>query len=198
MSNDNRSLGRFQLVGIPTAPRGIPQIEVTFDIDANGIVHVSAKDRGTGNEQKMVVTGASGLSDDDLEKMRTDAEANAEDDKKKRELAEARNTADNLVYSTEKSIKDLGDKLDAAEKEKIEAAVKEVKDAMGAEDADRIKTATEALQEASYKLAEQVYAQAGQEQNAAQGEEAAGQGEAKPDNDVVDAEVVDENNDEAK
>lgn len=198
MANDNRSLGRFQLVGIPTAPRGIPQIEVTFDIDANGIVHVSAKDRGTNNEQKMVVTGASGLSDEDMEKMRTDADANAEEDKKKRELAEARNTADNLVYSTEKSIKDLGDKLDASEKETVEAAVKEVKDAMGTEDAERIKTATEALQQASYKLAEQVYAQASEEQNAqAQGESTGAEGEAKPESDVVDAEVVEDENKES-
>lgn len=197
MANDNRSLGRFQLVGIPTAPRGIPQIEVTFDIDANGIVHVSAKDRGTNNEQKMVVTGASGLSDDDMEKMRTDAEANAEDDKKKRELAEARNTADNLVYSTEKSIKDLGDKLDAAEKETVETAVKEVKDAMGADDAERIKTATEALQQASYKLAEQVYAQASEEQTA-QPEGGAEASEAKPEDDVVDAEVVEDDSTEEK
>jgi len=195
MANDNRSLGRFQLVGVPAAPRGIPQIEVTFDIDANGIVHVSAKDRGTGNEQKMVVTGASGLSSEDMEKMRGDADAHAEDDKKKRELAEARNTADNLVYSTEKSIKDLGDKLDAAEKETVEAAAKELREAMNGEDVDRIKTATEALQQASYKLAEQVYAQANQEQAAA---DAGAEGAAEPENDVVDAEVVDENTDETK
>ena len=199
MANDNRSLGRFQLVGIPTAPRGIPQIEVTFDIDANGIVHVSAKDRGTGNEQKMVVTGASGLSDDDMEKMRNDAEANAEDDKKKRELAEAKNTADNLIYSTEKSIKDLGDKLDTAEKEKVDAAVKEVKEALAGEDAEKIKTATEALQQASYKLAEQVYAQASEEQNAqSQASDAGDQGEAKNENDVVDAEVVEDDSAEDK
>ncbi len=195
MANDNRSLGRFQLVGIPAAPRGIPQVEVTFDIDANGIVHVSAKDRGTGNEQKMVVTGASGLSNEDMEKMRTDADAHAEDDKKKRELAEARNTADNLVYSTEKSIKDLGDKLDASEKEKVEAAAKDVQEALNGEDIEKIKAATETLQQASYKLAEQVYAQANQEQAAPN---AGAEGEPAPESDVVDAEVVDEETDEKK
>ncbi len=195
MANDNRSLGRFQLVGIPAAPRGIPQVEVTFDIDANGIVHVSAKDRGTGNEQKMVVTGASGLSNEDMEKMRTDADAHAEEDKKKRELAEARNTADNLVYSTEKSIKDLGDKLDAAEKEKVEAAAKDVREALNGEDIDKIKAVTETLQQASYKLAEQVYAQANQEQAAPN---AGAEGEPAPESDVVDAEVVDEDSDEDK
>ena len=195
MANDNRSLGRFQLVGIPAAPRGIPQIEVTFDIDANGIVHVSAKDRGTGNEQKMVVTGASGLSSDDMEKMRSDADAHAEDDKKKREAAEAKNTADNMVYSTEKAIKDLGDKLDSAEKEKAEAAVKDLKEAMNGDDVEDIKAKTETLQQASYKLAEQVYAQANEEQ-AAQGAEGQAEGDAKPENDVVDAEVVDEDNEQ--
>ncbi len=198
MAGDNRSLGKFQLVGIPPAPRGLPQIEVTFDIDANGIVHVSAKDRGTGNEQKMVVTGASGLSADEMDKMRNDADSHAEEDKNKREVAEARNTADNLAYSTEKSLRELGDKIEAAEKDKIEAAVKEIREAMNSEDVDRIKTATEALQQASYKLAEQVYAQASQDQ-AAQGSpgEPAGD-QAPPEGDVVDAEVVDEENKETK
>ncbi len=198
MANDNRSLGKFQLVGIPPAPRGLPQIEVTFDIDANGIVHVSAKDRGTGNEQKMVVTGASGLSSEDMDKMRQDADSHAEEDKTKREVAEARNTADNLVYSTEKSLRELGDKVEAGEKEKIEAAVKELTEAMNGEDVDRIKTATEALQQASYKLAEQVYAQASQDQ-AAQGGAGEPAGEqAPPEGDVVDAEVVEDNTDEKK
>jgi molecular chaperone DnaK len=202
MANDNRSLGKFQLVGIPPAPRGLPQIEVTFDIDANGIVHVSAKDRGTGNEQKMVVTGASGLSADEMDKMRTDADSHAEEDKNKREVAEARNTADNLVYATEKSLRELGDKVDAGEKEKIEAAVKELNEAINGEDVERIKAATEALQQASYKLAEQVYAQASQEQ-AAQGgtaEQSAGEGgqQAPPESDVVDAEVVEDNTEEKK
>lgn len=198
MAGDNRSLGKFQLVGIPPAPRGLPQIEVTFDIDANGIVHVSAKDRGTGNEQKMVVTGASGLSADEMDKMRGDADSHAEEDKNKREVAEARNTADNLVYATEKSLRELGDKVDAGEKEKIEAAVKELNEAMNGEDVERIKTATEALQQASYKLAEQVYAQASQEQAAKGGtEEPAGE-QAPPEGDVVDAEVVEDNTDEPK
>jgi molecular chaperone DnaK len=202
MAGDNRSLGKFQLVGIPPAPRGLPQIEVTFDIDANGIVHVSAKDRGTGNEQKMVVTGASGLSSDEMEKMRGDADSHSEEDKKKREVAEARNTADNLVYSTEKSLRELGDKVDAGEKEKIEAAVKELNEAIAGEDVERIKTATEALQQASYKLAEQVYAQASQEQAAPGGAEEQPAGEAgqqaPPEGDVVDAEVVEDNTDEKK
>jgi molecular chaperone DnaK len=192
MANDNRSLGRFQLVGIPAAPRGIPQIEVVFDIDANGIVHVSAKDRGTGNEQKMVVTGASGLSSEDMEKMRQDADTHAEEDKKKRETAEAKNTADNLVYSTEKSIKDLGDKLDAAEKEKVEAVVKDLKEALNGDDTAKITSLTESLQEASYKLAEQVYAQANEAAQAAQGGTEEPQGEAQAQDDVVDAEVVDD------
>ena len=198
MATDNRSLGRFQLVGIPPAPRGIPQVEVTFDIDANGIVHVSAKDKGTGNEQKMVVTGASGLGNEDIEKMRQDAESHAEDDQKKRDLAEAKNTADGLVYSTEKSVRELGDKLSSSDKENIETAVKELKEAMNTDDTERIKTATQKLQEASYKLAEQVYAQASQDQAAggqAQSEDAGG--EAKPkEEEVVDAEVVEDETDE--
>ncbi len=198
MANDNRSLGKFQLVGIPPAPRGLPQIEVTFDIDANGIVHVSAKDRGTGNEQKMVVTGASGLSSEDMEKMRQDAESHAEEDKTKREVAEARNTADNLVYSTEKSLRELGAKVEAGEKEKIETAVKELKEAMNGEDVDRIKTATDALQQASYKLAEQVYAQASQEQAAQGGGEQPAGEQAPPEGDVVDAEVVEDNTEDKK
>lgn len=188
MAADNKSLGRFQLVGIPPAPRGIPQIEVTFDIDANGIVHVSAKDLGTGNEQKMVVTGASGLASEDIEKMRADAESHAEEDRKKREMAEARNNADNLVYSTEKSLREMGDKLEAADKEKIEKAIAEVKEAMKSDDLDKIKTSTDNLMQASYKLAEQVYSKASQ----------AGQGpseekkEGPKEEEVVDAEVVDE------
>jgi molecular chaperone DnaK len=198
MAADNRSLGRFQLVGIPPAPRGIPQVEVTFDIDANGIVHVSAKDKGTGNEQKMVVTGASGLGNEDIEKMRQDAESHAEDDKKKRDLAEAKNTADSLVYSTEKSVRELGDKLAAADKENIETAVKELQEAMNSDDTERIKTTTQKLQEASYKLAEQVYAQASQEQAAggqASDEEAGGR-ETPQGEEVVDAEVVEDETDE--
>jgi len=198
MATDNRSLGKFQLVGVPPAPRGLPQIEVTFDIDANGIVHVSAKDRGTGNEQKMVVTGASGLSSEDMDKMRQDADSHAEEDKTKREVAEARNTADNLVYSTEKSLRELGDKVEAGEKEKIEAAVKELTEAMNGEDVDRIKTATDALQQASYKLAEQVYAQASQEQAAQGGAEQPAGEQTPPEGDVVDAEVVEDNTDEKK
>ena len=122
MARYNKTLGKFQLVGIPTAPRGIPQIEVTFDIDANGIVHVSAKDLGTGNEQKITITASSGLSEQDIERMMKDAESHADEDKKARELADVKNNAENLVYSTEKSLRDMGDKVDAATKAEIEAA----------------------------------------------------------------------------
>lgn len=195
MAADNRSLGRFQLVGIPPAPRGIPQIEVTFDIDANGIVHVSAKDLGTGNEQKMVVTGASGLASEEIEKMRQDAEAHAEEDRRKRELAEARNNADNLVYSTEKSLREMGDKLEASEREKIEKAISEVKEAMKSDDAQKIKTATDNLMQASYKLAEQIYAKT-QQSGGGGGSSSSEQGKSSTDENVVDAEVVDENKEE--
>lgn len=194
MAADNRSLGRFQLVGIPPAPRGIPQIEVTFDIDANGIVHVSAKDLGTGNEQKMVVTGASGLASEEIEKMRRDAEAHAEEDRKKRELAEARNNADNLVYSTEKSLREMGDKLEASEREKIEKAISEVKEAMKGDDVQKIKTATDNLMQASYKLAEQVYAKA--QQGGAGAGSSSEKEKSSTDENVVDAEVVDEEKEE--
>lgn len=195
MAADNRSLGRFQLVGIPPAPRGIPQVEVTFDIDANGIVHVSAKDLGTGNEQKMVVTGASGLASEEIEKMRQDAEAHAEEDRRKRELAEARNNADNLVYSTEKSLREMGDKLEASEREKIEKAISEVKEAMKSDDAQKIKTATDNLMQASYKLAEQIYAKT-QQSGGGGGSSSSEQGKSSTDENVVDAEVVDENKEE--
>ncbi len=195
MAADNRSLGRFQLVGIPPAPRGIPQIEVTFDIDANGIVHVSAKDLGTGNEQKMVVTGASGLASEEIEKMRQDAEAHAEEDRRKRELAEARNNADNLVYSTEKSLREMGDKLEASEREKIEKAISEVKEAMKSDDAQKIKTATDNLMQASYKLAEQIYAKT-QQSGGGGGSSSSEQGKSSTDENVVDAEVVDEDKEE--
>ncbi len=200
MAGDNRSLGRFQLVGIPPSPRGIPQIEVTFDIDANGIVHVSAKDRGTGNEQKMVVTGGSSLGSDEIEKMRKDAEAHAEEDKKKRELVEVKNTADNLIYTTEKSMRDVGDKLSDAEKQDIDKEIAEVKEALKTEDADKIKAATEKLQQASYKVSEALYAkasqQAGQTGEAGAAGAGGGQGgtseQAAGDENVVDAEVVEE------
>ncbi|MBR5647230.1 MAG: molecular chaperone DnaK [Treponema sp.] len=161
MADQNRTLGRFDLVGIPAAPRGVPQIEVTFDIDANGIVHVSAKDLGTGKEQHIQITSSSGLSDEEIEKMVKDAEANAAADKAKREGVDARNEADSLIYATEKSIKDLGDKIDGAEKQKVEDAVAALKQAMQSDNTEEIKSKTEALKQASYKIAEELYKQQG-------------------------------------
>ena len=184
MAADNKTLGNFELSGIPPAPRGVPQIEVTFDIDANGIVHVSAKDLGTGKEQSIRITASSGLSKEEIDKMVKDAEAHSSEDKKKRELIEARNQADSLAYSTEKSLKEFGDKIDAAEKQKIEDGLAALKKAMEGSDADAIKKASDELMQASHKLAEAVYAKA------QPGEEAAGaaphEGEAKGEK-VVDA-----------
>lgn len=160
MATQNRTLGRFDLEGIPPAPRGVPQIEVTFDIDANGIVHVSAKDLGTGKEQKIRIEASSGLNDSDIDKMVKEAEAHAEEDKRERDRAEARNEADTLIYSTEKSLKDYGDKVSAEDKAAIEAAVAELKKAMESNDAEQMKTKTETLKQASYKLAEEVYKKA--------------------------------------
>ncbi|MDR2864743.1 MAG: molecular chaperone DnaK [Spirochaetaceae bacterium] len=159
MSNQNRTLGNFNLDGIPPAPRGVPQIEVSFDIDANGIVHVSAKDLGTGKEQKIRIESSSGLSDSDIDRMVKDAEAHANDDKKEKEKAEARNEADTLVYSTEKNLKDLGEKVNAEDKSKIEAAIAEVKQAMEGGNTEALKSKTEALKQASYKIAEELYKQ---------------------------------------
>jgi molecular chaperone DnaK len=162
MAPDNKTLGNFELTGIPPAPRGVPQVEVTFDIDANGIVHVSAKDLGTGKEQSIRITASSGLSKEEIDKMVRDAESHAAEDKKKRELIENRNHADSLIYSTEKSLKEFGDKIDSAEKKKIEDAVAALKKMMEGNDADAIKKGTEELTQASHKLAEAVYAKAGQ------------------------------------
>ena len=192
MASDNKTLGNFELSGIPAAPRGVPQVEVTFDIDANGIVHVSAKDLGTGKEQSIRITASSGLSKEEIDKMVRDAESHASEDKKKRELIEARNQADNLSYSTEKSLKEFGDKIDAAEKQKIEDGLAALKKAMEGNDVETIKKASDELTQASHKLAEAVYAKA-----QASGEQAGGtphEGEAK-DEKVVDAdfeEVKDE------
>ena len=171
MADQNRTLGRFDLVGIPAAPRGVPQIEVTFDIDANGIVHVSAKDMGTGKEQHIQIQSSSGLSEDEINRMVKDAEANAEADKKKRETIDARNEADSLVYQTEKTLKDLGDKVSAADKEAIEKASNELKEALKGDNVEDIKAKTEALKQASYKIAEEMY-----KQQAAQGAQGAGAG----------------------
>ncbi len=187
MARDNKTLGNFELSGIPSAPRGLPQIEVTFDIDANGIVHVSAKDLGTGKEQSISITASSGLSKEEIDKMVRDAELHADEDKKKREAIEARNHADSMVYSTEKSLKEHGDKIDAVEKGDIENKLTELKKLMEGEDAEAIKKATEELAQASHKLAEAMYAK----KDGAEGETAAGAeqaGAAKPKDDkVVDA-----------
>lgn len=185
MAADNKTIGNFELVGIPTAPRGVPQIEVTFDIDANGILHVSAKDLGTGKEQSIQITASSGLSDEEIERMVNEAETHAADDQKKRELIEAKNQADGLVYTTEKSLKEHGEKIDDETKKQIEEALDALKKAMEADDAAEIKEKSEALAQASHKLAEVMYAQA---QEQAGGEEAAGEA---PADDVVDAEFED-------
>ena len=180
MADQNRTLGRFDLVGIPPAPRGVPQIEVTFDIDANGIVHVSAKDLGTGKEQHIQITSSSGLSEDEINRMVKDAEANAESDKKKRESIDAKNEADSLVYSTEKTLKDMGDKISASDKSAIEAAMNDLKEALKGDNVEDIKKKTEALKQASYKIAEEMYkAQAAQQGAAGAGANAgAGAGNA--------------------
>ena len=162
MATQNRTLGKFDLIGIPGAPRGVPQIEVAFDIDANGIVHVSAKDLGTGKEQKIRIESSSGLSDDEIETMVKDAEIHADEDKNAREAAEARNEADSLTYATEKSLSDFGDKVSEEDKEQISSAIAELKQAVEGSDADEIKAKTEALKQASHKLAEEVYKDAQQ------------------------------------
>jgi molecular chaperone DnaK len=157
MSSDNRTLGKFDLVGIPPAPRGVPQIEVTFNIDANGILHVSAKDLGTGKEQAIQITPSSGLSEDEIKKMQKDAELHAEEDKKKKEKIETKNHADTLVYSTEKALKEYGDKVDADTKKKIEEKLEEVKKALTGDDSDAIKKSSDELGEVSMKLGEAMY-----------------------------------------
>ena len=188
MAATNKTLGRFQLVGIPPAPRGLPQIEVTFDIDANGIVSVSAKDMGTGKEQSIKITASSGLSEEEIESLIKDAEIHAEDDKKKRELIDARNMADSMIYSTEKSVKEVGDKLDDETKTNITQAIENLKQAAEGEDAEEIKRLTEELTQASHKLAETMYANASQDQDPGAGG-AGPESEAEPsqDDDVVDA-----------
>jgi molecular chaperone DnaK len=167
MANQNRTLGRFDLVGIPPAPRGIPQIEVTFDIDANGIVHVSAKDLGTGKEQKIRIESSSGLNDQDIDRMVKEAELHAEEDKKERERAEVRNEADSMIYSTEKNITDLGDKVNAEDKSKAEEAIAELRRALEGGDIQGIKDKTEALKQVSYKIAEELYKSQGAQQGGA-------------------------------
>jgi molecular chaperone DnaK len=193
MSSNNKTIGRFELTDIPPAPRGLPQIEVTFDLDANGILHVSAKDMGTGKEQSIKITASSGLSEDEINKMQQDAELHAEEDKKRKELVEAVNQADSLVYATEKSLKDLGDKVDAETKSKVEEEIESLKKVIEKGDnVDDLKKGIESLTQASHKLAEIMYSQATQDQAGPQsggdGPEAGGPtGEDKTDEDVVDA-----------
>ncbi len=199
MASGNKSLGKFQLTGIPPAPRGMPQIEVTFDIDANGIIHVTAKDLGTGKEQKIEIKSGSGLSDEEIQSMVSDAESHAEDDRVQRELAEARNMAESLAYQSEKQVEELGDKIEAANKEEIEAAIKDVREALGSDSAsvEEINSKTEALTAAMTKVSEQIYAAAQAEAAAsADGGSADGEGSSADDEEeVVDAEVVDEGDD---
>lgn len=198
MSKDNKTLGNFELTGLPPAPRGVPQIEVTFDIDANGIVHVSAKDLGTGKEQSIRITASSGLSKEEIDKMVHDAEAHADEDKKKREAIEARNHADSMVYSTEKSLKEYGDKIDAVEKGNIENKLAELKKIMESEDAEAIKKATDELAQAAHKLAEAMYAQKpGDEAGAAPDSEQPGASSDK-DEKVVDADFEEIKDDKKK
>jgi molecular chaperone DnaK len=191
MAANNKLLGQFDLVGIPVAPRGVPQIEVTFDIDANGIVHVAAKDLGTGKEQSIKITASSGLSEDEIKQMVKDAEAHAAEDKKHKETVEARNQLDSLVYSTEKSLKEYGNDLDAGVKENIENALKKAKETLEGQDAQAMRTAAEQLSQSSHKLAEAMYAKAsrqqpGQEASGDAKEQPTGDGKKKKD-DVVDA-----------
>jgi molecular chaperone DnaK len=196
MATYNKSLGKFQLTGIPPAPRGVPQIEVTFDIDANGILNVSAKDLGTGKEQKIEIRSGSGLSDEEVQRMVSDAESHAEDDRRQRELVEARNTAENAAYQAERQLAEMGDSVDAAAKEQIEAAIKDVRDTLESENVADINAKTQALQEAFHKVSEQMYAAAAQAQQPDGAGNGAGTAGATDDasadeEEVVDAEVVD-------
>ncbi len=193
MAADNKSLGRFDLTGIPSAPRGVPQIEVTFDIDANGIVNVSAKDRGTGKEQQIRIQASGGLSDDDIERMVKDAESHAAEDKQKREAVEAKNQAESLVHSTEKSLKEYGDKVSAEDKSAIEAAIADLKSVLEGDNAEEIKAKTNALAEVSMKLGEAMY-KASQAEAEAEG---SSEGEGA-DDDVVDAEFEEVKDDDDK
>ena len=191
MAQDNKTIGRFELSDIPPAPRGVPQIEVTFDLDANGILHVSAKDLGTGKEQSIRITASSGLTEAEIERMTKDAELHAEEDKKRKELIETRNQADSIVHASEKSLKELGDKVDAETKANVEREIANVKEVMQKDDVEAIKSAIDALTAASHKLAELMYAQAAKENpdqgGPAGGGAAGGSSKKKDDDDVVDA-----------
>jgi molecular chaperone DnaK len=196
MARDNRTLGRFHLVGIPPAPRGVPQIEVTFDIDANGIVNVSAKDLGTGKEQKITITSSSGLNKEDIDKMVRDAESHADDDRRKREEIEARNKADSTVYQVEKALNENRDKVAEADVKAVEAALADTKKAIEEGNVDRMNKATEALNQASHKVFEAMYRSTGHQPGGAppgaDGGGASSSGNSKAsDGDVIDAEYVD-------
>ena len=193
MAADNKSLGQFDLVGIPPAPRGVPQIEVTFDIDANGIVNVSAKDKGTGKEQQIRIQASGGLSDEDIEQMVKDAEANADADKQKRELVDAKNQGETLIHSAEKSLSEYGDKVGDSDKQAIEDAIADLKEAVEGEDVNDIQAKTEALAQASMKLGEAMYAD---QQAAAEADAAADA--AADDDDVLDADFEDVSDDDEK
>ncbi|HEY5040310.1 MAG TPA: Hsp70 family protein, partial [bacterium] len=190
MASDNRTLGRFDLVGIPPAPRGVPQIEVTFNIDANGILNVAAKDLGTSKEQSIRITPSSGLSEDEIKKMQKDAELHADEDKKKKEKIEAQNQADTMVYSTEKALKEYGDKVDADTKKKIEEKLEELRKLKTSEDLEAIKKATQELSEASMKLGEAMYKEAAEKQKA-QGDGNGPKAEPATENEKKDAGAVD-------
>jgi molecular chaperone DnaK len=186
----NKSLGRFDLVGIPAAPRGVPQIEVTFDIDANGLVHVQAKDLGTGKEQSIRITASSGLSEEEIKRMQREAEEHRADDQKRKEAVDARNTLDGLIYTIEKTLKESGDKVEAATKQEVEAALTEARKHLDSKDAEELKKATEALTSVSNKMAEQMYKNAGAAPGAVDSAEAAGsekKDDSKKGEDVIDA-----------
>ncbi len=187
MAKDNVSLGRFQLVGIPPAPRGVPQIEVTFDIDADGILHVSAKDLGTGREQSIVIKPSSGLTEEEIQRIIKEAELHAEEDRKKKELAETRNAADSLIYSVEKSLKEVGDKIDEATRSEINRAIEELRKAMAGNDIDEIKRKMDALTQVSHRIAEMMYARATQQQAGSSSSSSSSSGGGKGGDDVVDA-----------
>jgi molecular chaperone DnaK len=199
MATYNKSLGKFQLTGIPPAPRGVPQIEVKFDIDANGILNVSAKDLGTGKEQKIEIRAGGGLSDAEIKNMVSDAESHADEDRRLRELAEARNAGENAAYQSERQLADLGDQVDEAAKADIQNAIKDVRDSLTSEDAADIQAKTAALQSAFHRVSEAMYERAQAEQAAGAGAGATGDGngsgpqaDSESEDDVVDAEVVDE------
>ena len=198
MAQDNKLLGQFDLVGIPPAPRGVPQIEVAFDIDANGIMHVSAKDKATGKEQSIKITSSSGLNEEDIQKMIREAEEHAEEDRKKQALIEARNKADNLLYTTEKTLKEYGEKVDAQTRSNIESALSDLKDAMKGEDADLINKRIDALTTASHKLAEAMYASAASQAGGASGTASQGAGASDASSSAKDDNVVDAEFEEVK